>query len=161
VIVLGVDPGLSSTGYGAILIKNSSFDVIEKGYIKTNPTSDKAKRLGELYLKFEELLMRIKPDLVAVENAFSLLRYPKAGIILGEVLGVIYLSIFQKNVAYLDMTPREIKNAIVGYGNAPKEQIRKAVKRILGISKIPSSHASDAIAAAIAGFYRLRQKKEK
>ncbi|MCX7858038.1 MAG: crossover junction endodeoxyribonuclease RuvC [Deltaproteobacteria bacterium] len=161
VVILGVDPGLRTTGYGAIRVENGSFSLIESGYIKTNSDLDTARRLGSLHKEFSHILQKINPDLVGIENVFSLIRYPRAGIVLGQVLGVLYISVFQKNIAYIDLTPKEVKNALVGYGNAKKVQIKKAVMKIMEQNKVKSSHASDAIAAAIAAYYRIKRNIDK
>lgn len=158
-VILGIDPGMSLTGYGAVRVINGAFGLVESGYIRTTSTLKSPLRLGLLYDQLKEVIERTHPNLICVENAFSVIRYPKAGIMLGEVLGVVYLLVFQRKIEHMEITPREIKNAIAGYGNAKKEQLRKAVMRILGLEKIESLHASDAIAAAIAAFYRMNKGK--
>jgi crossover junction endodeoxyribonuclease RuvC len=81
-------------------------------------------------------------------------RYPKAGILLGEVLGIIYLSAHQHGVPILEITPKEIKNALIGSGSATKAQIKSATGRILGIKEFSSLHAADAVAVALTAWYR-------
>jgi crossover junction endodeoxyribonuclease RuvC len=96
----------------------------------------------------------VKPQIVAVENIFSMVRYPKAGILLGGVMAIIYLSASQHNTSVAEVTPREVKNALAAYGAATKTQVREMTKRALGISELRSFHAADALAVALTVYYR-------
>ncbi|HVN22914.1 MAG TPA: crossover junction endodeoxyribonuclease RuvC [Syntrophorhabdales bacterium] len=153
-IILGLDPGLASTGFGAIFCGEKSASLRAAGRIETLPRDPLAKRLGQVFEDINSLLVKLQPQLVAIENVFSLVRYPKAGILLGEVLGIIYLSAHQRGLPILEITPREVKNALVGSGSATKEQIKTATQRILGIRDLTSLHAADAIAVALTAYYR-------
>ncbi len=153
-IILGIDPGLASTGFGAIICDNSASSLFKCGYIKTFPGEHISSRLFQIYTDINHLIKTIKPDLIAVENIFSLVRYPKAGILLGGVLGIIYLSIYQNNISMIEITPKEVKNSLVGYGSANKQQVKKTVQTLLKISDVKSFHAADALAVALTAFYR-------
>lgn len=153
-IILGIDPGLASTGFGAISCDRPTPGLLKCGHIKTSKADDMSRRLFQIYSDMGHLVKALKPDLVAVENIFSLVRYPRAGILLGGVVGIIYLQVFQNNVAMKEITPKEVKNALVGYGSANKDQIRKTVQSLLGIEGITSFHAADALAVALTAFYR-------
>ena len=153
-IILGLDPGLASTGFGAILCGERSPVLRAAGHIATSPKDDITRRLCHLYQDVNQLITRVRPELVAIENVFSLVRYPKAGIVLGEVLGVIYLSACQHALPILEITPKEVKNALVGSGSAGKKQIKSATRRILGIEELSSPHAADAVAVALTAYYR-------
>ena len=153
-IIMGIDPGLASTGFGAILCDGKRPALIRCGYIKTFPGNPVADRLYQIHSDMEKLLGSIKPDLVAVENVFSLVRYPKAGILLGGVLGVLYLAAKEKGITLSEISPKEAKNALVGFGSADKKQIKSAVQKMLCIEDIKSFHAADALAVALAAFYR-------
>jgi crossover junction endodeoxyribonuclease RuvC len=83
----------------------------------------------------------------------------KAGILLGGVLGIIYLSVFQHDIPMIEITPREIKNSLAGYGAADKHQMKATIKRLLRINDVKSSHASDALAVALTAFYRNSLKE--
>jgi crossover junction endodeoxyribonuclease RuvC len=159
VIILGIDPGLASTGFGAISCERGSPSMLKCGYIKTSPKEHISDRLSQIHLDITQLIHTVRPDLIAVENIFSLIRYPKAGILLGGVLGIIYLAVSQNNVSMKEITPKEVKNSLVGHGNADKEQIREAVKKLLHISNVKSFHASDALAIALTAFYRKRPQR--
>jgi len=152
--ILGIDPCLAATGFGAIECNKPGPSVLKCGSIKTPAGELISNRLFQIHTDITMLIRTLQPDLVAVENAFSLVRYPKAGIVLGGVLGIIYLSVFQNNISMIEITPKEIKNALVGYGNADKQQVNTAIKKVLHVTTIRSMHASDALAAALAAFYR-------
>ena len=153
-VILGLDPGLSATGFGAIRCDNKTPLMLKCGCIKTDTKEQISKRLFQIHTDIDNLIRSVKPDLVAVENVFSLVRYPKAGILLGSVLGIIYLSVFQHDISMIEIMPREIKNSLTGYGAADKYQMKATVKSLLKITDIKSLHASDALAVALTAFYR-------
>ncbi|HEY3277196.1 MAG TPA: crossover junction endodeoxyribonuclease RuvC [Syntrophorhabdaceae bacterium] len=153
-IILGFDPGLASTGFGAISCEGPSPSLVKCGHIKTSKDDDMSRRLSQIYADVNVLLSAVKPELVAVENIFSLVRYPRAGILLGGVIGVIYLAVFQSNMAMKEITTKEVKNALVGYGSADKDQVRRTVQAMLQMDGLPSFHAADALAVALTAFYR-------
>jgi crossover junction endodeoxyribonuclease RuvC len=158
-IILGFDPGLASTGFGAIRCSNEMPFMLKCGSIKTSPKQHISQRLFRVHTDINDLIHLFHPDLVAVENVFSLVRYPKAGILLGGVLGIIYLSVFQHDIPMIEITPREIKNSLAGYGAADKYQMKATIKRLLRINDLKSSHASDALAVALTAFYRNSLKE--
>ncbi len=159
-VILGIDPGLASTGFGAINCNSPSPSLWKCGYIKTSPRDHISRRLFHIYTDLIELMEAFKPDLVAVENIFSLVRYPKAGILLGGVVGVVYLAVFQQNTGVIEVTPREVKNALAAYGAASKAQVREATRRALGIDDTTSFHAADALAVALTVFHRRFRGKD-
>ena len=152
-IILGIDPGLASTGFGAIVC-GSSPTLRNCGYIRTPAHEPMPARLFQLYRDMKELIRSIGPDAVGIESVFSLGRYPKAGIILGAVLGVVSVSVTENNLPLIEVTPREVKNCLVGYGAASKEQVKETTRRILNVSDVSSFHAADALAVALTVFYR-------
>jgi len=160
-IILGIDPGLASTGFGAIVCKGKTPSLLKCGYIRTFTDNSVPSRLFQIFNDMDQLIRSIKPSLVAIENVFSLVRYPKAGILLGGVLGVIYVTAQQNNIVLNEISPKEVKNALVGFGNANKSQVKNAVQRTLGIKDVRSFHASDALAVALTAFYRnnIRSKR--
>jgi crossover junction endodeoxyribonuclease RuvC len=160
-IVLGIDPGLASTGFGAIRCDKATPSIIKCGYIKTSAKAPVSNRLFQIYSDINQLIRSINPDLVAIENVFSLVRYPRAGILLGGVLGIIYLSVSQNNVSMIEITPKEVKNSLTGYGGASKYQIKEAIKNLLNMTDVKSFHASDALAIALTAFYRKNPRKSK
>jgi crossover junction endodeoxyribonuclease RuvC len=158
-IILGLDPGLASTGFGAIKCENTRPSILKCGYIKTSPKEHISDRLCQIHLDVNHLIHTLRPDLIAVENIFSMIRYPKAGILLGGVLGIIYLAVSQNSILMKEITPKEVKNSLVGYGGADKEQIKEAVKKLLAITDVKSFHAADALAIALTAFYRKAHQR--
>lgn len=153
-IILGIDPGLASTGFGAILCGGKTPSIIKCGFIKTSTDNTVANRLFQIHNDMEVLINTIKPNLVAIENVFSLVRYPKAGILLGGVLGALYVTIQRHGIGMTEISTKEVKNALVGFGSANKDQVKNAVKKSLGADDIKSFHAADALAVALTAYYR-------
>ena len=158
-IILGIDPGLASTGFGAIKCDNTTSFLLKCGYIKTSPKEHISNRLFQIHSDINHLIHTLQPNLIAIENVFSLARYPRAGILLGGVLGIIYLSVFQNNVSMIEITPKEVKNSLVGYGGADKYQVKETIKKLLKITNVKSVHASDALAIALTAFYRRNLRR--
>ena len=158
-IILGIDPGLASTGFGAIRCDKINPSIVKCGYIKTSAKEPISNRLFQIYSDINQLIRSLNPDLIAIENIFSLVRYPKAGILLGGVLGIIYLSVSQNNVSMIEITPKEVKNSLTGHGGADKYQVREAIKNLLKMTDVKSFHATDALAIALTAFYRKNPRK--
>lgn len=153
-IILGLDPGLASTGFGAILCGSGSPSLQTCGYIATSARDPIAKRLLQLHTDLDRLIESVEPQLVALENVFSLVRYPRAGILLGEVLGIIYVIVQKRGLPIIEIAPKEVKNALVGSGSASKAQVKATARKILGVKGLASFHAADAVAVALTAYYR-------
>ncbi len=153
-VILGIDPGLASTGFGAIRCDGPRPLLLKCGLIRTSSRDHVSHRLSQIYDDMNALISTVGPDTVAMENVFSLVRYPRAGILLGGVLGVIYLNVFKNGLPIIEVTPREVKNALVGYGAATKKQVQETTSRLLRVGDVASLHASDALAVALTVFYR-------
>lgn len=157
-VILGIDPGLSCTGLGAIRF-NRDFPVLYKEeLIRTSSKDPLPKRLHRLYREISRHLDEIKPDLIAIEDIFSSIRYPKSGLILGEVLGIILLAGEERNIAIMDIPAREARDSLIGYGNANKRQVREVVKRLLKRKEIKSFHIADALAIALVAHFRTSSR---
>ena len=158
-IILGIDPGLANTGFGAINCNKSVPSLLKCGFIKTSTGMHVSGRLCQIHSDMVRILDTIKPDMVAIEDVFSLVKYPKAGILLGGVLGIIYLLASQNGIRMVEITPKEVKKSLVGYGGADKKQVRESIQKILHIDKTSSFHAADALATALTAFYRESSKR--
>ena len=158
--VIGIDPGLSSTGVGivsghGVKVRSHAF-----GSIHTSSSTSLACRLDRIHGKLLELLQQEKPDRLVIEDVFSLKEYPKSGIILGQVSGVILLAGYQAGVTAAQIPVREAKQVLTGNGNAAKSQLEKAVRSLLQIdTPIRPYHASDALGLALIGLYRYSHNK--
>jgi crossover junction endodeoxyribonuclease RuvC len=153
-IILGIDPGLASTGFGALQCGGRVPVLVKCGSIKTSSHDTMANRLMQIHEDVNTVIDQMQPDLFALEDVFSLVRYPRAGILLGSVLGVLYVTASRRGLPVQEIAPKEIKNSLVGFGNAGKKQVKDAVASTLKIGDISSFHASDALAVALAVYYR-------
>lgn len=153
--VLGIDPGLAATGVGVASGDGKRVRHYAYGTIKTDSRDTQAVRLMHIYSRLEVLLKTEAPDLLVVEDIFSLDKYPKSGITLGKVCGVILLAGQQAGLQTIEIPVREAKQVLTGNGNAGKEQLEKAVREALGASTpIRPYHASDALGLALIGLFR-------
>ena len=157
-IIIGIDPGLAETGIGIVEGTGLKVERYSFGSIQTPKSSSLSNRLAQI---FSELLLKLKnvrPDLMVVEDIFSLPRYPKSGLNLGKVIGVILLAGSQQNIPTVEVPVREAKKILTGNGNADKRQLEKAVRNLLKLAvPIKPDHASDAMALALIGLYRDRR----
>lgn len=153
--VIGVDPGLAGTGVGLVTGQGMTISQYSFGSITTRKTDPITVRLSLIYEKIKTIIQEQNPDLMVVEEAFSLDRYPKSGILLGKVVGGIILAAAHCNIPVVEIPVRESKKILSGNGNAGKEQLEMAVRRYLGHDKpIRPFHASDALALALIGLFR-------
>ena len=155
--VIGIDPGLSATGIGIIKGHGSKIDGYSFGSISTSTNSALPKRLDKIFSKLVQILSQEQPDLMVIEDVYSLKKYPKSGIMLGQVTGIVLLAGFQASVPSIEIPVREAKQILTGNGNANKTQLEKAVRhRLKHKEPIRPSHASDAIGMALIGLYRYQ-----
>ena len=155
--IIGIDPGLSATGIGIVSGSGPKINSYSFGSIHTSKTTSLPGRLDRIFSKLLQLLKNEKPDLMVIEDVYSLSRYPKSGILLGQVTGVIHLAGFHTAVPSIEVPVREAKQILTGNGNASKEQLEKAVRhRLAHQTRIKPVHASDATGLALIGFYRYQ-----
>ena len=153
--VIGIDPGLSATGIGVVTGKCLSVRTYSYGTIHTSNTVSLPHRLDKIYSKLTEVLQREHPDHMVVEDVFSSGKFPKSGILLGKVTGILLLAGFQNGVSVSEVAVREAKKVLTGNGSATKQQLEKAVRRKLNLADpIKPYHASDALGLALIGLYR-------
>jgi crossover junction endodeoxyribonuclease RuvC len=157
VIVLGIDPGTASTGYGVVKGDGLGLvSLVECGVIRTRARDPLPARLHEIYEGVTELLQRHKPDAISVEDVFYA-KNVRTTVVLGHARGVVLLAAQIASVAIHEMPPREIKKAVVGTGAATKEQVQFMLTRLLRLKTVPQpSDAADGIAAALACLYAAR-----
>ncbi|MDP4109723.1 MAG: crossover junction endodeoxyribonuclease RuvC [Bacillota bacterium] len=148
-IVLGIDPGYATVGFGAVAYENAKFRPLEYGAIKTDPGLPFEIRLHEIYNDVLSLIDHFKPDAIAVEELFFNTNV-KTAIEVGHARGVIVLAITEKGYKLYEYTPLQVKQAVVGYGRAEKRQVMEMTKVMLGLDRIPRpDDAADALAIAI------------
>jgi len=157
VIVLGIDPGTASTGYGVVKGDGLGLvSLVECGVIRTKPRDPLADRLFEIFEGVSELLARHRPDALSVEDVFYA-KNVRTTVVLGHARGVVLLAGRRAGVAIHEIPPAEIKKAVVGTGAATKEQVQFMVTRLLKLKSVPQpSDAADGVAAALACLTSLR-----
>ncbi len=152
-VILGIDPGLSSTGFGVIEKVGAELRSLEYGGIETPPGAALSARLDKIYREVTEVMQRQKPDVVVLEQLFFSSN-AKSAMAVGEARGAIMLAAAHAEADVVQYTPLEIKQALVGQGRASKEQVSFMVRSILKLEPIASDHASDALAAAVCHAHR-------
>ena len=158
--IIGIDPGLAATGIGIVTGQGVKVREYSYGTIRTSSTIALPGRLDSIYSKLFQILEREKPALMVVEEVFSVDKYPRSGITLGKVTGVLMIAGFRAHVPVVEIAVREAKQVLTGNGNATKEQLEKAVRHALGLkTPIRPFHASDAIGLALIGLYRHQDKQ--
>ena len=155
--VIGIDPGLSATGVGIVRGYGSRIDGYSFGSISTSKNSSLPRRLEKIFLKLSQILTQEQPDLMVVEDVYSLEKYPRSGIILGQVTGIVMLAGVRASVPSMEIPVREAKQVLTGNGNASKIQLETAVRHQLNHTKpIRPLHASDAMGLALIGLFRYQ-----
>lgn len=153
--IIGIDPGLSATGIGIVKGTGLKIDTFSYGSIHTTQDNSLAGRLHQIFSELITLLKTEVPSLLVIEDVFSLKKYPKSGIALGRVSGVVLLAGHQAGIQAVEIPVREAKQVLTGNGKASKEQLEKAVRSILSLTEpIRPYHASDALGLALIGLYR-------
>jgi crossover junction endodeoxyribonuclease RuvC len=157
--IIGIDPGLSATGVGIVKGMGLKIDDFSFGSIHTSKNTSLPNRLDQIFSNLLVVLKDEKPDLMVVEDVFSVQKFPKAGITLGKVSGVVLLAGFRFDVPVTEVPVREAKQVLTGNGNATKMQLEKAVRSLLNLTTpIRPYHASDAMGLALLGLFRHSAK---
>ena len=147
--VLGIDPGLSVTGYGVIVSRGDRLQAVAAGALRTSVGSPDAARLGELFADLEKLLAEFRPTEMAMEQVF-VNRNLQTATAVGRASGVILLAAERAGVPVFEYTPSAVKLAVTGSGDAPKDRVQALVARRLGLSAAPEpADAADALAVAL------------
>jgi len=148
-IILGVDPGLAKTGCAVIKVIGDRLAPLTYGVISTKKEETLARRLKAIYDGIGNLCREYSPDVVAIEEIFFAANV-KTAVAVAQARGVAILATEECGLALAQYSPLRIKQTIVGYGRATKEQVQKMVKEILSLDKIPRpDHAADALAVAL------------
>jgi len=148
--VIGIDPGLATTGYGIIAEEDdSSIRCIEFGVIRTPAELSEGERLSILYKKIKELIYKYLPSQGAIEKIYFQQNVTNA-LSVGQARGVILLAMAESNLPVGEYSPLEIKQAVTGYGRAEKPQIQRMVQTLLQLNDEPRpDDAADALSVAI------------
>jgi crossover junction endodeoxyribonuclease RuvC len=153
-IVLGIDPGTASTGYGVVRSEGSRLRALEHGVIATAAAVPLERRLADIHARVGELLARYDPDALAVEELYFGANV-RTAFAVGQARGVVLLAAGQRGVASRSYTPQQVKAAVCGHGRAAKDQVGRMVARMLGLAAVPTpDHAADALAVAVCDLNR-------
>jgi len=154
-IILGLDPGTATTGFGIIEATQDELSCLHYGTITTEANTKDENRLMIIYSELENLLKEYKPEAVAIEKIFFF-KNPKTVMPVSQARGVMLLAAAKQNIPIFEFTPLQVKIAVTGYGRAQKKQVQEMVKNLLNLEKIPKpDDAADALAIAISYSYLL------
>lgn len=146
--ILGIDTSLRSTGVGVVEARGNRMTAVEFGTIRMPQRAPLSACLSGLLKGIGEILARCAPDAVAIEGAFFF-KNASTAMILGQARGVAIAVCSGSNVPVFEYAPRRVKQAVVGFGGASKEQVQKMVASLLGLQELPPEDPSDALALAI------------
>ncbi|HEY2866852.1 MAG TPA: crossover junction endodeoxyribonuclease RuvC [Pyrinomonadaceae bacterium] len=151
--VLGIDPGSETLGWGVVEGSGLKYALVDFGTVRSTAKQAFSKRLLKVYQGVAEVIDKYLPEVLAVEDTFYAVNVGVA-LKLGQVRGAMLLLAEQRGLAIAEYSPRLIKQTVVGYGAAEKQQVQEMVKILLGLKTVPTPHdASDALAIAICHFH--------
>ena len=148
-LVLGLDPGLASTGYGLVRGDGQELELITYGVIRTPPTERIEERLVLLRQQLSEVIAAYRPDVAAVEEVFFGAN-ARTALAVGQARGVLLLTLAEAGLPIAEYTPPQVKQSVTGYGRAEKSQVQRMVATLLGLNDTPRpDDAADALAVSI------------
>lgn len=151
-IILGIDPGIATTGYAILEGSGNSMRAVAYGHIQTLPTRTFFERMKEINTEIKSFLKTFRPECLAIEKIFFA-KNTKTAINVAQMRGSVILEVLNHEVEVFEYAPNEVKMAVTGYGHADKQQIQKMVKSLLNLAEIPKpDDTADALAVAICHF---------
>lgn len=147
--VLGIDTAMRTTGFAVIEVQGSRLRAVEYGLIRRGDRAPHSECLRHLAQGLAEVIGRAGPTEAAIEGVFFC-KNVKTAVLLGEARGVAIAACSARGLPVYELAPRRVKQAVVGYGAADKDQVRRMVMTILGLDQAPEEDSSDALAIAIA-----------
>jgi len=157
-LVLGIDPGTATTGYGLVRDTETGLALVAYGTIQTPAGVPMPDRLRTIYHELKQLIALHGPDTAAVEKLFFQKNVSTA-MTVGQARGVALLALAEAGVIVGEYTPRAVKQAVAGYGGADKPQMQQMVRALLNLSEIPKpDDAADALAVAICHLHSAKMK---
>ena len=147
--ILGIDPGYAILGYGIVDMTGNRFTVCDYGAVITEKDLDMPDRLKHIYSCLMEIIDEYRPDAVAIEELFFN-KNAKTALLVGQARGVAILACVNSGLEVYEYTPLQVKQGLIGYGRAEKQQVQSMVKAILNLAEIPKpDDTADALAVAI------------
>ena len=158
-LTLGIDPGISTTGYGLVKGEGEELLLVDYGVITPDQALPLPLKLETIYEEVQALIAHHHPSDMAVERLFFS-RNVRTAFAVGQARGVVILAAAQAGLPIYEYTPLEVKGSVVGYGRATKGQVQEMVGVLLGLDSIPQpDHAADALAVAICHRYSIRVER--
>lgn len=171
-IILGIDPGTATTGFGIIKktadgknpVNNFGFEYLDHGTIKTTTAFTAAVRLNKIHIELNKIIKKHRPSVVAVESLYFF-KNLKTALPVSQARGVILMTLAKKKLPIHEFTPLQMKMIVAGYGRAEKKDVQETIKTLLSLDEIPKpDDAADALGIAICcalKIYPLDQQKHK
>lgn len=160
--ILGIDPGLSFTGYGVIEGLTSKPKLVEAGVLRSRPSDPLSKRLLELHQSLREVIERDHPDMMAIEALFSNYRHPTSALQMAHARGVFLLAASQSGLPVFDYPPARVKKALTGGGRATKAKMQSMIQSIFSLDRPPHPpDVADALAVALCHCEAVREGRGK
>ncbi len=155
--ILGIDPGLDTTGYGILTVRDGRLEIREAGVIRTTPDESLGSRIEQIYDGIRELITGFHPAVMAVEQLHSTYEHPQTAILMGHARGVICLAAAQEAVPIANYRPTQVKKLLTGSGRATKDQMQRAIQTEFRLESPPQpADVADALAVALCHFYTTR-----
>lgn len=152
--ILGVDPGLNTTGYAVLEHAGGRLCLCEAGVVRSRAKAPLPDRLDELYQGICDVIQSQQPEVMALEQLFSHYQRPRTAILMGHARGVICLAAGRAEIPVTHFEPTRVKKVLTGNGRAPKHQMQVAVRLQLGLQRLPEpADVADAMAIALCGHH--------
>jgi len=157
--ILGIDPGLVTTGYGLIDAEGSNYRLIEAGIIRTSAKQKIQDRVNKVHKNLRELITQYAPEVLVLEKLYSHYKHPTTAILMGHIRGVICLVCGENKIPLINYPSTRIKKAVTGQGHASKIQIQNMVQNFLSLKNLPEPNdVADALAIALSHAFMERKK---
>ncbi|HYO24037.1 MAG TPA: crossover junction endodeoxyribonuclease RuvC [Lacipirellulaceae bacterium] len=148
--ILGIDPGLNTTGYGVVDVRGREVRLVEAGVVRGKTKGSLPPRLQEIHAGVADVITSLAPEAMALEKLYAHYDRPTTAILMGHARGVIVLAAMQAGVPVHDYAATQVKKTLTGSGHAPKSQMQDAIRRELRLSKTPEPpDVADALAIAL------------
>jgi crossover junction endodeoxyribonuclease RuvC len=157
--VLGIDPGLTITGYGVLEVRLPRPHLCEAGIIRTadDDAIDLAEKVFSVYKGVVEVIAQFQPEILAVEQLYSHYDHPRTAILMGHARGVIFLAAAQADIPVVSYAATAVKKIVTGNGRASKEQVQRTIQSEFGMATLPDPpDVADAIAVALCHYYQSK-----
>jgi crossover junction endodeoxyribonuclease RuvC len=156
-LCLGIDPGLNRTGYALLLRTPDGPELREAGVIRSTAGKSLAQRVHEIGSGLREVIDDFRPDVMAIEQVFSLARNPKSALLMAHARGALLMMAADRDLPVVHFTPTQVKKLLTGSGRASKEQMQHAIRNELKLETILEPHdVADASAIALCLYHSIR-----